>query len=214
MIPVWPDCVLHYEDPVSWPLTFGCTWGNETILDEAHGGRFRGHFAEKRVYTQLRWDYWWNGMQGDIWRHCKVYLVLPIKATIVLVELLQSIPVSGPFHTIGVDVLQLWWEYVVVFMDYLTKWCESFAVADQTAETVAKLLVEEVICRHGVPERLPSDWDFLSGLIWEGLPFHWNKEINTSGYFPQTDGLVEKFKSTLLNMLSKVVPKPARDLDT
>ena len=37
-------------------------------------------------------------------------------------------------------------KYAVVFMDYLTKWCEVFAVADQTAQTIAKLLVEGVIC--------------------------------------------------------------------
>ena len=70
--------------------------------------------------------------------------------------------VGGPFHTIGVDVLQLPLsydgnKYAVVFMDYLTKWCEVFAVTDQTAQTIAKLLVEGVICRHGVPERLLSD---------------------------------------------------------
>ena len=72
---------------------------------------------------------------------------------------LQSIPVGSPFHTVGVYVLQLPLsydgnKYAVVFMDYLTKWCEAFVVADQTAETIAKLLVEEVICRHSVLERL------------------------------------------------------------
>ena len=39
------------------------------------------------------------------------------------------------------------------------------------------------------------------------------KKVNTSGYHPQTDGLVEKFNSTLVNMLSKVVQKHARDWD-
>ena len=55
---------------------FGCARGNEkTILDEAHGGRFGGHFAEKQVYDRLRRDYWWNGMRGDIQHHCKACLV-------------------------------------------------------------------------------------------------------------------------------------------
>ena len=42
-------------------------------------------------------------------------------------------------------------QYAVVFMDYLSKWREDFAVADQTAYTVATLLVEHKISRHGVP---------------------------------------------------------------
>ena len=47
--------------------------------------------------------------------------------------------------------------YVVVFQDYLTKWIEAFAVPNQTAETVAKILIEEIFCRHGAPEHLLSD---------------------------------------------------------
>ena len=67
-------------------------------------------------------------------------------------------------------------------MDYLTKWCEAFAVADQTAETVAKLLVEEVICRHGVPEQLLSDCEtnFLFELFQEVCRLIGTKKINTS----------------------------------
>ena len=42
-------------------------------------------------------------------------------------------------------------------MDYLTKWPEVFAAADQKAETIARLLVEHVVSRHGVPEQLLSD---------------------------------------------------------
>ena len=57
--------------------------------------------------------------------------------------------------------------YVVCFLDYLKKWVEAFATPDQHAETIAKLFVENIICRHGVPEQLLSDrgTNFLSDLI-------------------------------------------------
>ena len=87
---------------------------------------------------------------------------------------LQPIPVGRPFHTVGVDILKLPQtyegnQYVVVFLDYLTKWVNTFPSATQCAETVARLLVEEVICRHGAPECLLSDRgaNFLSDLIAE-----------------------------------------------
>ena len=35
-------------------------------------------------------------------------------------------------------------KYAVVFMDYLTKWPKVFAVPDQIANTIARLLVEEI----------------------------------------------------------------------
>lgn len=55
---------------------------------------------------------------------------------------LQSIPVGGPFHTVGVDVVQLPHtlegnQYAIVFVNYLTKWPEVFAVPDQTSNTIA-----------------------------------------------------------------------------
>ena len=42
---------------------------------------------------------------------------------------------------------------------------------------------------------------------------HQVKKVNTSGYHPQTNGLVEKFNSTLISMISKVVEGSSRDLD-
>ena len=55
------------------------------------------------------------------------------------------------------------------WIDYLTKWPELFAVPDQTALTIARLLVEQVISRHGVPSQLLSDRGaaFLSNLLRE-----------------------------------------------
>ena len=130
---------------------------------------------------------------------------------------LQPIPVGGPFHRVGVDVLQLPLtrngnRYVVVF---LTKWAEVFAVPDQQAETIAHLLTEHVISRHGVPEELLSDrgTNFLSELIAEICKVLGMKKINTSGYHPQTDGLVEKFNSTLINMIAKSCEIHAHDWD-
>lgn len=37
------------------------------------------------------------------------------------------------------------------------------------------------------------------------------KKINTTAYHPQTDGLVERFNRTLIEMLSKKVEKSGRD---
>ena len=39
------------------------------------------------------------------------------------------------------------------------------------------------------------------------------KKINTSGYHPQVDGLVEKFNSTLISMISKSCDVRNRDWD-
>lgn len=67
------------------------------------------------------------------------------------------------------------------------------------------MLVENVVCRHGVPEQLLSDrgTNFLSELIQGVCEVLSVEKINTSGYHPQRDGLVEKFNSTLINKVAK-----------
>ena len=110
---------------------------------------------------------------------------------------LTPIPVGGPFDRLGVDVLHLPLskrgnKYAVVFMDYLTKWPEVFPAKDQSAYTIAKLLVENIITRHGVPRELLSDREaaFLSGLMKEVYRLMGIHKANTTAYHPQTDGRV------------------------
>ena len=58
----------------------------------------------------------------------------------------MKLPKSGRGH-----------QYAVVFTDYLTKWPEVYPVRDQSVSTIAKLLVQGIVCRHGVPNQLLSD---------------------------------------------------------
>ena len=85
-------------------------------------------------------------------------------------------------------------------------------LSDQSAATVAKLLVEEIVSRHGVPAEVLSDRGqaFLSGLLKEVealLGFH---KVNTTVYHPQTDG---RFNRTLTAMLVKTVQSGGRKWD-
>lgn len=133
---------------------------------------------------------------------------------------LTPIPFSGPFDRVGVDVIKfpkshVGNQYAIVFVDYLTKWPEVFATSDQTALAIAKLLVEEVISRHGVPTELLSDRRaaFLSHLVQELCGLMGIHQVNITAYHPQTDGLVERFNRTLTKMLSKKVETSGKDWD-
>ena len=95
--------------------------------------------------------------------------------------------------------------YIVIFADYLTKWVEAYPVPNQTADTIARLLVENIVCRHGVPNELLSDRgaNMLSSLMLTICELVGMKKINTTSYHPQTDGLVEKMNRTLRAMIAK-----------
>jgi len=47
--------------------------------------------------------------------------------------------------------------YIVVITDLFSKWVEAFPIKLTDSETLAQILVDEVICRYGVPSYLHSD---------------------------------------------------------
>ena len=99
--------------------------------------------GEVKVHSELRKHYWWSGMRKDIgnWNRGCLVCATPTTGRATRPPL-TPIPVAGAFDRIGVDVIQFprssdGNRYAVVFMDYLTKWPEVFAVPDQTAATIA-----------------------------------------------------------------------------
>ena len=104
--------------------------------------------------------------------------------------------------------------YALVFQDYLTKWSEVYAVADQTAATVAKCLAD-LIYRHGVPTSLIHDRapEFFAGVLQDTAFILGIKQLPTTSGHPQCDGLIERFNRTLKSMLAKAVTNKGRDWD-
>ena len=132
---------------------------------------------------------------------------------------LVSIPVGGAFDCIGMDFVELdktkdGNKYALVFQDYLSKWPEVYALPDWKAETVARCLLD-LVWQHGVPNCIIHDRaaEFLSDVLQETATLIGVKQLPTSGGHPQTDGLVERFKKTLKQMLSKVVDKRGQNWD-
>ena len=214
------DDVLYYTQPDGRLQLVVPKDQRQKLIEEAHGGAMAGHLREMKIYSQLQKHYWWPNMRADIRKWCQSCLVCASRHVGQAQKPpLSPIPVAGPFDCIGVDIIQFPCsydgnKYAVVFMDYLTKWPEVFAIADQKAETVARALVE-VVSRHGVPAKLLSDRgaNFLSDLLHEVYVLLGIRKINTSAYHPQTDGLVERFNRTLTDMLAKTVDHCGRDWD-
>ena len=191
------------------------------LFQEAHEGPFAGHLREAKIFGQLARHYWWRGMRRHIQQWCRACLTCANRGIgRPKRPLLTPIPVAGPFDRVGVDVVKIPRTkrgngYIVVFMDYLTKWPEAFATKDQTSLTLAKLFTEEVVSRHGVPRELLSDRGpaFLSKIFLSVCDLLGTKKVNTTAFHPQTDGLVEWFNHTLVDMLAKRVAAGTQEWD-
>ncbi|POM58693.1 Gag-pol fusion protein [Phytophthora palmivora] len=97
--------------------------------------------------------------------------------------------------------------FILVFADYVTRWVEAFPTKRLDTVSVVETMVNEVISRHGVPERLLSDQgsNFISELarsFYETLDI---LKLFGAAYHPQTQGLVERFNGTLIRMLKMFV---------
>ena len=55
-------------------------------------------------------------------------------------------------------------KYVLVAVDYFTRWTEAYGIRNQEAATVAKKLVDKVFCRFSPPEQLHSGKTIRIGL--------------------------------------------------
>ena len=188
------------------------------ILYYFHESKWSGHLGVTKTLQRLKERYYWPGMKGQVaaWiascRICASRKDPKMKR----VGKLHPIPVPpSAFSTIGIDIVgplttsRKGNKYILVITDYLTRWPEAFAIPNQQADTIAKILVEEIICRYSVPRRIISDRGkaFLGDLmsaIYDLLDIH---KVNTTAYHPQTDGLTERFNKTLGAMLNSYVDK-------
>jgi len=133
---------------------------------------------------------------------------------------LHPIPVSRPFQIWGVDIMELPTtarhnRYVIVFQDMFSKWPLVFAVPDQKAIRIAKLLAEELIPMFGCPESLLSDrgTNLLATVMQDVCKLMGIAKLNTTAYHPQCDGLVERMNRSLKAMLRKHCARFGRQWD-
>ena len=83
------------------------------------------------------------------------------------------------------------------------------------AVTIARILVNEICFKFSPPQCLLSDLgsNFISEVVKETCNLFGIERIYTSPYHPQTDGLLEKFHSTLGKNLSMYVARDHKDWD-
>ncbi|KAM6968624.1 retrovirus-related Pol polyprotein from transposon 412 [Tautogolabrus adspersus] len=193
------------------------------VLQIVHGSVGAGHYGNAKTLQRLRARFYWPGCRRDVELHvhCCDSCTAKKGPTQRSHAPLQQYLVGAPMERVGVDILGPFPvtdsgnRYILVAMDYFTKWPEAFAVPDQSAATTAEKLVEEMFTRFGVPEQLHSDQgrNFESQLFGEVCRRLGVDKTRTTPLHPQSDGLVERFNRTLATQLAILTSQHQRDWD-
>ena len=104
---------------------------------------------------------------------------------------------------------------MLVVTDYFSKWVEIFGVADQTAVTCARVILNEVVARFGCPLSIHSDQgrNYESHIFTELCRMLEVRKTRTSPGNPRCNGQTERFNRTLMRMVKAFLKDEQRDWD-
>ncbi|KAK1427944.1 hypothetical protein QVD17_16705 [Tagetes erecta] len=187
------------------------------ILDEAHKSRYSVHPGNDKMYMNLKERYWWPGMKKDIATYIRKCLTCSrVKAEYQKPSgLLQQpeIP-EWKWEGIAMDFVTKLprtprgYDTIWVIIDRLTKSAHFLPIReDYKMERLAKIYVDEIVSRHGVPLSIISDRDSrFTSRFWQTFQRALGTRLDLStAYHPQTDGQSERTIQTLEDMLRACV---------
>ena len=129
--------------------------------------------------------------------------------------------VGAPWERIGIDLTGIHPRsrrgncYFLTYVDHFTKFAEAFPIPNKEAVTVARVLVEQVFPRFGIPIQILGDQgkEFDNNLLNGLCDVLGIDKIRTTPYKASTNGAVERFHRTLNATLGRVVSESQRDWD-
>ena len=188
-----------------------------------HDNICSGHLGISRTIARVRARFYWLGYKQDIINKCDTCHVcqarkMPVKPT---KAPLKPCIVGIPMERIQIDLVTPLPEtysgnkHVLSVTCCFTKWTESYPLKNITAETVASTLVDQFICRFGVPKIIHSDQgaQFTSQLFQELCKLLGIDKTRTTAFHPESDGLIERTQRTIEDMLSKYIETNQRNWD-
>jgi transposase InsO family protein len=194
------------------------------ILQEFHEQPVGGHLGMNRTYERIRLYTSWPGMKQEIEdyiRQCDVCqknkitqrkTKLPLQITDTPDSVWQkcSMDIVGPLTQTCEGN-----KYLLTFQDQLSKYTLAVPIPQQDASTVAKVFVEQIILKFGIPQTLLTDQgsNFLSELFANTCKLLRVKRIKTSSYHPETNGALERTHRVLVEYLRCFILENQTDWD-
>ncbi|MCO5554026.1 hypothetical protein L7F22_007552 [Adiantum nelumboides] len=183
----------------------------EGLHEEACGGHFAQELTAKKILLS---GYVWPSLHIDVQHWCKSCHNCQVNGNKHLLHgPRQLVLANGPFEKWGIDAMgplprtkngKL---YILVAIDYMTKWVEAQSVTRVNEKTVSRFVYTHICCRFGTPLEIVFDNGpgFRKGLLTEVCEELHILHRHSTPYYPQSNGLVEKANGIIVGIIRKMV---------
>ncbi|KAK9050039.1 hypothetical protein SSX86_030992 [Deinandra increscens subsp. villosa] len=181
----------------------------EWVVREVHEGICGIHAGAKMVVAKIMsLGYYWPGMYRNTFEELQKCQACQIHAPVSMRAKNELIPVTSawPFQKWGMDIVGPFpvasggVKFLIVAIDYFTKWVEAKPLANISGKQVKRFVWEHIVCRFGLPLYIITD----NGQQFAGNPFaEWCEELHINQVFtsvahPQANGQVERANRSLV----------------
>ena len=190
-------------------------------FDMAHAGPTAAHLGLARIIQQLKEYYFWPGLNRDVrlWykqcMQCARSRGPPVRPH----GELRKIVATAPMDLVTIDILSGLptaddgSKYLLVAVDFYTKWIETYSLPDQEAASCMTVLYNGFFSRFGLARQLHSDQgkNFEAALVKELCKLTGIHKTRTTPFHPRSDGLTERANRTILQMLRATTQEHPHD---
>ena len=218
---IWDDPLL-FKRNVDMILR-RCVPENEQgkILDECHASPYGGHFSgERTAHKILQSGFYWPTLFRDCAEWVKICdrcqkignissrNEMPLRG-IMVVKIFDvwGIDFMGPFPPSFGNL------YILLAVDYVSKWVEALACSRNDANTVVTFLQRNILSRFGTPRTIISDGGshFANRIFAKLMSRYGIKHLMSLAYHPQTNGQAEISNREIKRILEKTVSSSRKD---
>ena len=192
-------------------------------VDEVlRAGTVGGHFGIRKTQDQVKRKFYWPTWKGDTRRfvrqcaECNTYH----RGKLTKQGPLRPVLAGSPYERWYIDLTgphpksNRGYIWILTCVDSYTKWAEAFPLRNKEAETIARVLVEQVFVRFCTPISICTDQgkEVDGRIMREVCRLFGIEKLRTSPYKPSTNQ-VERFHRTMNGILAKILTEHQKDWD-
>ena len=192
------------------------------LLHWAHDHPTAGHSGQQKTLFRLSTRVFWESMRKDIYNYvaacskCQQFKYDSQPSS----NPMQLHSVNEPWNTIGIDIMGPFpitvkgKRFLLVIVDYFTRWVEMFPLRTTTSVDIADVLTNEIFTRYGLPKFILSDNgpQFVSNLFYSFCKTLGVQQKFTANYHPQCN-MTERVNRTLKPMIAIYAQKQPQSWD-